>query len=234
MLTAADVMTGVVITVGPDTSVQEIAKLLHRHRISGVPVVGEDGQVLGIISEGDLIGHARVAGEQRRSRWHDFVTDPTILAQSYAKSHGRVARDVMTADVITVLETTSIAEVARTLERHQIKRAPVVRAGRLVGLVTRGNLLQVLATADVSRPMNIDDRIIRKQLNDELEAQPWAHLQAKNIVVENGVVHLFGLVQSNEERHAIRLAAENVAGVRVVEDHLTLAPVETYGFWAPA
>jgi CBS domain-containing protein len=230
MLTAADVMTGAVITVGPDTPVYEVAKLLYTRHISGVPVVGEEGHVLGIVSEGDLIGHTQVAGEQRQSWWHSLFTDSAALAQTYAKTHGRTARDVMTTDVVTVLETTSIADIARTLERHRIKRVPVVRSGKLVGIVTRSTLLQVLATADVSKPMDVNDRIIRKQLHDELKAQPWAHLMAKNIVVENGVVHLFGLVQSDEERHAIRIAAENVAGVKAVEDHFSVAQVETYGF----
>jgi osmotically-inducible protein OsmY len=106
----------------------------------------------------------------------------------------------------------------------------VLRDGRLVGIVTRSNLLQVLATTDVSKPMNVADRIIRERLNEELEEQPWAYLLSKNVVVENGVVHLFGIVQSDEERHAIRLAAENQAGVKAVEDHLSIVPPASYVF----
>jgi osmotically-inducible protein OsmY len=105
-----------------------------------------------------------------------------------------------------------------------------LRDGRLVGIVTRSNLLQVLATADVSKPMKVADRIIRERLTNELEEQPWAHLAAKNIVVENGVVHLFGIVQSEEERHALRLAAESQAGVKAVEDHLSIVPATAYVF----
>jgi CBS-domain-containing membrane protein len=230
MLTAADVMTAAVITVRPETSIHEIAKLLCDHHISGVPVVDDEERLLGIVSEGDLIGHAQLAGEQRRSWWQTFLNGPAVLAQHYAKSHGRTASDIMTKDVVTVLETTSVADTARTLEQHRIKRAPVLRDGRLVGIVTRSNLLQVLATADVSRPMDVTDRIIRERLTDEFEEQPWAQLAAKNIVVENGVVHLFGIVQSEEERHAIRLAAENQAGVKAVEDHLSTVPAAAYVF----
>jgi CBS-domain-containing membrane protein len=230
MLTAADVMTTAVITVRPETSIHEIAKLLCDHHISGVPVVEDEERLLGIVSEGDLIGHAQLAGEQRRSRWQTFLNGPAVLAQHYAKSHGRTVSDIMTKDVVTVLETTSVADTARTLEQHRIKRVPVLRGGRLVGIVTRSNLLQVLATADVSKPMNVTDRIIRERLTDELEEQPWAQLAAKNIVVENGVVHLFGIVQSEEERHAIRLAAENQAGVKAVEDHLSIVPAAAYVF----
>ena len=129
MLTAADVMTSAVITVKPETSIHEIAKLLCDHHISGVPVIDDEERLLGIVSEGDLIGHAQLAGEQRRSWWQTFLNDPTVLAQHYAKSHGRTASDVMTKDVVTVLETTSVADTARTLEQHRIKRVPGV-AGR--------------------------------------------------------------------------------------------------------
>ncbi len=230
MLTAADVMTTAVVTVRPETSIHEIAKVLCDHHISGAPVADDEERLLGIVSEGDLIGHAQLAGEQRRSWWQTFLNGPTVLAQHYAKSHGRTASDVMTKEVVTVLETTSVADTARTLEQHRIKRVPVLRNGRLVGIVTRSNLLQVLATTDVSKPMNVADRIIRERLNDELEDQSWAYLLSKNIVVENGVVHLFGIVQSEEERHAIRLAAENQAGVKAVEDHLSIVPAAAYVF----
>jgi CBS domain-containing protein len=230
MLTAADVMTTAVITVRPETSIHEIAKLLCDHHISGLPVVDDGGRLLGIVSEGDLIGHAQLAGEQRRSWWQTFISGPMVLAQHYAKSHGRTASDLMTKDVVTVVETTSVADTARALEQHRIKRVPVLRDGRLVGIVTRSNLLQVLATADVSKPMNVADRIIRERLTDELAEQPWTQLAAKNIVVNNGVVHLFGIVQSEEERRAIRLAAENQAGVKAVEDHLSIVPATAYVF----
>ena len=230
MLTAADVMTTGVITVTPETPIHEIAKLLCDHHISGVPVIRDEEQLLGIVSEGDLIGHARLAGEQRRSWWQTFLSGPMVLAQHYAKSHGRTASDVMTENVVTVVETTLVVDTARALERHRIKRVPVLRDGKLVGIVTRSNLLQVLATTDVSKPMNVADRIIRERLNNELEDQPWACLPSMNIVVQNGVVHLFGIVQSEEERHAMRLAAENQAGVKAVEDHLSIVPATAYVF----
>jgi len=219
MLTAADVMTPDVITVSPQTPVREIAALLHARRISGVPVV-EGGRLVGIVSEGDLIGHAAAIGERRRSWWLSLFADERAMADDYAKTHGRVARDVMTGDVITVEETTSLAEIARLLERHRIKRVPVVRAGTLVGIVTRSNLLQALAARSVSTGLAPDDKVIRDRLNRELQDQPWARLGLKNIVVENGVVHLFGIADSEEERRALRVAAENVSGVVRVEDHL--------------
>ncbi len=218
MLTAADVMTTNVITVPPDKPVQEIAKLLHGSRISGVPVTNAGGQIVGIVSEGDLIGHAGAVGERRRSWWLTLFAGEPALASDYAKTHGRTARDVMTTRVISVQETTPLAEIARLLEKHRIKRVPVVTNGKLVGIVTRSNLLQALASTDISKPASVDDRTIRERLTAELNAQPWAHMMTKNVVVENGVVHLFGMVNSEEERRAIRIAAENVPGVTRVED----------------
>jgi CBS domain-containing protein len=225
MLTAADVMTADVVSVEPDTPVQDIAQLLYTRRISGVPVI-EQGRVIGIVSEGDLIGHAATIGEQRRSWWLSAFMDDSLSARDYAKTHGRIARDVMTDNVVTVEETATIAEIAKTLQRHRIKRVPVVRNGKLVGIVTRGNLLQGLATLEVEPPTRVDDRTIREQLIAELRGQPWAHLLAEDIAVENGIVRLSGIVQTEDERRALRIAAENVPGVKGVEDHLTS--------WTPA
>ena len=220
MLTANDVMTTEVITVSPETPVPDVARLLHERGISGVPVVDTDGKVIGIVSEGDLIGHAGTIGEQRRSWWLRLLTGEDALARDYAKTHARSVRDVMTARVISVPGTASLADIARRMEKHGIKRVPVVRDGRLVGIVSRGNLLQALAAKDVSKDMSADDRTIRERLTADLKAQPWASLLTKNIVVENGAVHLFGFVRSEEERRALRIAAENVPGVTKVEDHL--------------
>lgn len=219
MLTAADVMTTEVVSVEPDTPVRDIAELLYTRRISGVPVV-EDGQVIGIVSEGDLIGHVAAIGEPRRSWWLSLFADESLSARDYAKSHGRTARDVMTASVVSVGETATLAEIARLVERHRIKRVPVLRDGKLVGIVTRGNLLQGLATLKAEPPRSVDDEAIREELIAELKLQPWAHLLADDIVVENGVVHLHGTVRGEDERRALRIAAENVRGVRSIEDHL--------------
>jgi len=213
-------MTADVVCVEPETPVKDIAQLLYTRRISGVPVV-EQGRVIGIVSEGDLIGHAAAIGEQRRSWWLTAFTDESLSARDYAKAHGRIARDVMTSNVITVEGTTTIAEIAKTFARHRIKRVPVVRDGKLIGIVTRGNLLQGLATLGVEPPATVDDRTIREQLIAELRAQPWAHLLADNIAVENGIVRLSGIVRTEDERRALRIAAENVPGVKGVEENLT-------------
>jgi CBS domain-containing protein len=229
MLTAADVMTSDVITVTPDTFVREIAKLMYTKHISGVPVIDRAKRVIGIVGEGDLLGHAEVAGERRRTWWFDAFVDSNALARDYIKTHGRIAADVMTPTVISVAPTASIAEIAKILQRHRIKRVLVIDVGNLVGIVTRSDLLRALAAAEVAKPARIDDRAIRERLLAELETHRWAHLPAKNVVVQNGVIHLSGFVETPEERHALHIAAENVPGVERVEDHARLRPLFRLG-----
>ena len=220
MATVADVMTKEVITITPETPIRELAELLYTRRISGVPVVDEGGTLLGVVSEGDLIMHADTVGEQRRSWWLGFFADDTKVARDYARAHGRVARDVMRNNVITIAETAPVAEAAKLFHRHQIKRLPVLRDRRLVGIVTRSDLLQLLAAASAAPEVSADDRTLQRRLLDHLSAQPWARLSNKNIIVENGTVHMFGFVQNEDERQALRLAAESVPGVKSVEDNL--------------
>jgi len=229
MLTAADVMTTDVITVSPNATVRDIAALLHSKRISGVPVVDAGGHILGIVSEGDLVLREAIVGDHRRSWWLSLFDDPGILARNYVKTHGQVAKDVMTTSVISVSPATTLSEIAKTLEGHRIKRVPVVKDSKLVGIVTRSNLLQALAVADVSREGVYDDRAIREQLLAELQKQHWAHMALKNVVVQDGVVSLWGMVSSDDERRALRIAAENAPGVKGVEDNLTWMPTQKLG-----
>ncbi|GGE52475.1 histidine kinase [Agaricicola taiwanensis] len=228
MLTAADVMMHAAVTASSDTSIHEVAGLIYTHGMSCVPVIDGTGRVIGIVSEGDLIGHAEVAGERQLSWWQRFVAGPSVLAHQYAKTHGITAADVMTTDVITVSETTTIAETARLLDEHHIKSVPVVRDDKMVGIVTRANLIKLLAAAEEAEPVSVADAIISERLHDVLGEQPWANLAAKNIVVQDGVVHLFGIVASDEERHAVRVAAGNVAGVKAVQDHCSMSQIGQY------
>ena len=143
---ASDVMVSNVITVGPDASIQDVAELLLRNRISAVPVVGADGEILGIVSEGDLLNRPESETEHRRSWWLEALTSKETLAADYVKSHSRKVSDVMRRDVITAAPETPVAEVAALLEKYCIKRVPIVKDGRIVGIVSRANLLQGLAS----------------------------------------------------------------------------------------
>ena len=220
-MNASDIMTPRVITAGPDTPITELVSLMLTNHISAVPIV-RDGTLLGIVSEGDLIRRAETATEPKRSRWLEIATSISTLAHDYAKSHGRRASEVMTTDVISVTPNTPIADIATTLEKHHIKRVPVLENGKLVGIVSRANLLQALASR-LSAPESdrADDRTIRAALFAELEKQSWAAMpNDANVVIEGGVVHLWGLIQSEDERKAMIVAAENIQGVKQVVDHM--------------
>ena len=230
---AIDVMTTGVITVDPDTSVQAVAKLLSERGISGVPVVDAADRLVGIVSEGDLLhrvetGTERVAG-RRRSWWLDTIASDQELARDYIKSHGRTAKDVMTREVISVTETTDLADVAMLLDTKRIKRVPVLRDGKLVGIVSRANLVRALAASktDPAAEPATDDRTIRAMLLAELMGQEWFKTQdwfkiwAADVIVRDRVVHFWlAANQSEEERRALRVAALNVAGVQRVEEHI--------------
>jgi CBS domain-containing protein len=219
---ARDVMTTPVVTVRPDTRVEEIAQLLLERRISGVPVVDAAGTVVGLVTEGDLMRRPEIGTERQRGWWLRFFGDERARAEEYARAHGSRAEQVMTRNVVTVSDETSLAEIARLLEEHHIKRVPVVRGGKLVGIVSRANLLHGLAThADPTPPARpMDDRSIRDAVSRALERDGWTAHGRLNVIVKNGVVELWGLVDSEEARRAIRVATENVPGVAAVKDNL--------------
>lgn len=228
---ASDVMTPNVVTVGPDTSVQDLAKLLSERGISGAPVVDAAGGMIGIVSEGDLLHRAELGtdkpDEPRRSWWLDHFASG--LARDYVKSHGRTVKDIMTRDVFTVSDQTSLADVAALLEQQRIKRVPVMREGKIVGIISRSNLVRALSAAVVatSEAVISDDRTIRAKLLAELARRQWAtNLWAQDIIVNKGVVHLWiGSDEPEEGRQAVRVAAENIPGVRSVEEHLVPVPL---------
>jgi CBS domain-containing protein len=223
---AMDIMTSEVVTVGEDASVQQVAKLLAERGISAVPVVDSKNRVIGMVSEGDLLHRMETGTERRRSWWLDMMSSTAKLAGDYIKSHSGRVKDVMTKDVISVTETTPVADIAVMLEANRIKRVPVLRDGRLVGIVSRANLVRALAMTvdDPSSRSELDDRSIREKLLAELKAQKWAEVSPANVTVKDGVVHLWSSYLSEQEKRALIVAAENTPGVRRVEDHMRPVP----------
>ena len=224
---AAEIMTTKVMTVGENASVAEVAKLLAEHGISAVPVVDTDNRVIGMVSEGDLLHRTETGTEQRRSWWLEMMASTNQLAGDYVKSHSANVKDVMTRDVISVTDTTTLADIAILLEANRINRVPVVRDGKLVGIVSRANLVRALAmsTREPSSSAEVDDRTIRDELLAELRAQKWAEISPANVTVKDGVVHLWSSYLSEQERRGLVVAAENIPGVRRVEEHVRRAGV---------
>jgi CBS domain-containing protein len=219
---AVEVMTTKVITVGENASVAEVAKLLAARGISAVPVVDKDHKVIGMVSEGDLLHRTETGTKMCRSWWLEMMASTNQLAGDYIKSHSVNVKDVMTRDVISVSDTTPLADIAILLEANRIKRVPVVRDGKLVGIVSRANLVRALAMTANEPPSSVelDDRTIRDELLAELKAQKWAEVSPANVTVKDGVVHLWSSYLSEQEKRALVVAAENTAGVRRVEDHM--------------
>ena len=221
---AKDVMTSPVLTVELDATVQEIARLLIERRVSGVPVLDPGGRIVGIVSEGDLMRRVEHADEHHRSWWLRLFSDATTDATDYVKTHGRRAADVMARDVMTVEEDTPLHEIAILLEERRIKRVPVVRDGRLQGIVSRANLLQGLAASPMAAPspLSVDDDSIRKTIQTTLRDEVGGMTEFVNIVVKQGVVDLWGVTDSTEVKRAIRVATEEAPGVREVRDHVNV------------
>ncbi len=217
---ASDIMTSPVITASPDTAVRHIAALLFMNRISAVPVVA-NGKLVGIVSEADLLHRHEIGTESRRSSaWWLQLLSADSSVSDYVKSHATRARDVMTTEVITVAPETPVADIATLLERRRVKRVPVVEGKRIVGIVSRSNLIQALAAKGKQISAgDTGDGAIRGRLTAELERHPWWRSTTSNVIVTDGVVHYFGTVDADDQRQAARIAAENVPGVRRVEDH---------------
>ncbi|TVP48922.1 MAG: CBS domain-containing protein [Halomonas sp.] len=221
---AIDIMTPKVVSVGLDAEVREIAQLLLDHRISAVPVVDDQRKVVGIVSEGDLMRRVKNEEHNGHSWWLSLFTGGKD-AGDYVKSHGRKASEVMTPNPLTVEENTPLHTIARLLEKHHIKRVPVLREGKLVGIVSRANLLQGIANAAVAPTQSpADDRQIREAILKEVEHNAGVPTESISLIVDGGAVEIWGLVESPEQKQAVTVAAENVPGVSKVENHLGLMP----------
>ncbi len=227
-MNAADVMVTNVITVGPDACLQDVAHLFLSHRISAVPVVGSDGKLIGIVSEGDLMRRAEAGTGRQRAWWLSLLTGRQVLAAEYIKEHSRKVADVMTREVITAAPETPLRDIANTLEKNGIKRVPIVKDNKIVGIVSRANLLQALASLrkqiEGGTP---DDARIREGIVERLKAEPWSRPSLINVIVQDGTVELWGIVDSTVERRAVRVAAEVTPGVRAVNDNLIIRPAES-------
>jgi CBS domain-containing protein len=218
---AKDVMTPGVITVQPDTPILTAVRLMLQKKISGLPVVSETGELVGMVTEGDFLRRSEIGTQRTHPRWLEFLLGPGSLATDYVHASGRKVGEVMTPEVRNASEDTSLADLVALMERYHIKRVPVVRNTKLVGIVTRANLLRALvALAREAAPSQPGDAAIRDKIVAELKKQPWAPTGLVDVIVRNGVVQLCGSVLDERQRAALRVAAENVAGVKKIEDHL--------------
>ena len=224
VMKAAEVMTSAVVTIADDATVHEAAELMLKHRISALPVVDCNGKLVGIVSEGDLIRRSEVGTERVRPWWLELLTSKRKLAAEYVKSHAHMVRDVMTHNVITAAPDTPLSEIARLLETHAIKRVPITDGDELVGIVSRANVIQGVAglKLEASIAPSSSDRVIRESILEMVRKAPWRP-GLWNVTVRNGVVDLWGVTESLDEKKAVGATAENTPGVVLVNNNLIVA-----------
>jgi CBS-domain-containing membrane protein len=224
---AKDIMVTNVMTVGPEASVRQAAEILFKNRISALPVVDEHGELIGIVSEGDLARRAELETDDRRSWWLEIFSRESKekLAIEYVRSHARRVKDVMTRSVVTASPTTSLRNIAALLEKHRIKRVPILAKGTVVGIVSRANLIQALAGLREEDPQSAtSDSMIRKKVMAQFKSEQWSKHALLNAMVQDGIVKLWGVVDSEAEKEAARVAVEQVAGVRAIENNVVVQP----------
>jgi CBS domain-containing protein len=220
-----EIMTKELVTATPDTPVTEIAKLLVQHRIGAIPVLAGDGRLVGLVSQTDLAHRSETGTEKRRKWWLEMFADADVRAREYVKSHGLKAADVMTRGINSVSHDASLAEVADVLDTHRVRQVPVMRDGKMIGIISRGDLVRALAeltaTAPVQRPANGQ---LQRLIWEHIRAESWLQSAFLNLAVKDGVVELYGAVDSPDQRRALIVLVSRVPGVQNVEDKLTIMP----------
>jgi CBS domain-containing protein len=217
---AHQIMTRPVITVTPETSIVEAANTMLQKHVSGLPVVDGSGKLVGIISEGDFIRRSEIGTQRKRGRFLKFILGPGKAASDFVHEHGRKVSEIMTPDPLTITEDTTLEDIVTLMEKNNIKRLPVIRGDKIVGIVSRSNLLQAVASLAREIPdPTADDDHIRDRVIDALEKSDWCPF-GLSVVVRDGVVHLSGVITEERSRKAAIVAAENVTGVNKVHDHL--------------
>lgn len=223
---AMKVMTRPVVTIPADATVYAAADILLGARISAAPVVDADGKMIGIVSEADLMNRPESGTVPAKSWLQRLLAPEVVLARDFLRSHSHHVADVMTRDVVTAEERTDLKEIARLMQSRGVKRVPIVRDGKVVGIVSRANLLQGLLAFDPRAGEGmVPDDDLRERVNSELDRHSWAS-DVSNVVVENGAVHLWGQTFSPTARDAVRVAVENVDGVKRVVNNIVVLPVE--------
>ncbi len=220
---AKDVMTQTVISLDPDDTILRAIRLMLQNKISGLPVVDKSGQLVGIVTEGDFLRRSETATERHRPRWIEFLTGPGPLASEYVRSNGRKVSEVMTTHVISIAEGAPLADVVQLMEKYQVKRVLVLRENKLVGIISRSNIVRAVAVAGRQASQAVpatDDAEIRQQLMASLETQRWAPIGTINLEVLGGTVTFKGTISDDRERDALRVAAENIPGVKDVIDEM--------------
>jgi len=219
---AKDVMTHCLVSIAPGAPIRDAIARMISHQVSGMPVIGADGKLVGMVTEGDFFRRAEMHTEAPRRRWLELLLGPGSDAAEYARSHGRTVRDVMSPKVVTVGKETPLSEVVQLMEEHAIKRIPVVDDGRVVGIVSRADLMSALGEYLLKprKPAPASDESIRRTILTEMKRQPWCPVHLLSVRVRKGFVDLNGTIFDERQRRALHALVESVQGVKGIHDHL--------------
>lgn len=218
---AKDVMTHCLVGITPDAPIRDAIARMISHQVSGMPVIAADGTLVGMVTEGDFLRRAEMHTEAPRRRWLELLLGPASEASEYVRSHGHTVRDVMSADPVTVNPDASLGEIVDLMENHAIKRIPVLEDGRVVGIVSRADLMSALGTCLIrpKRTVPASDEAIRRTIIAEMKRQPWCPVQSLTVRVRNGFVNISGVIFDQGQRRALHVLVENVEGVKGIRDH---------------
>ncbi|MEJ1977130.1 MAG: CBS domain-containing protein [Acetobacteraceae bacterium] len=216
----ADLMTRQVLAIDPETPLVQAIHLMTEHKISGLPVVGQNGQVVGILTEGDLLRRVEIGTEEKAPGWLKSFFLAGREAENYVLRHGRRVGEVMTHDVITVAEDTPLPDVIKLMHRHHVKRIPVVQDGRLCGIISRADLVRRVGDILSAAPASASDDAIRQAISSAMDRELWAHGTKVSVAVQDGVVQIDGCLFDIRERQALGVLVENVPGVKRVENRI--------------
>ena len=218
---ASDVMTRTVITVDEQAPIAEALQLMLGKAISGLPVVNCDNQLVGIITEGDLLRRAELATERHISRWKNLLFGPWYSAEEYVRTHARSVGSIMTRETLCIAEDTPLSMIVSMMEQGHVKRLPVIKDGKVIGIVSRRDILQPLSSIVGDRLAgSATDANILQQIERDLAAQPWSPRHSISVTVKDGVVALSGTVSGFEQREALQILIEDIPGVRQIRDQL--------------
>ena len=215
------IMTSPVVGIEPSASIADAARLMLSRKISGLPVIQSDSKLVGIIIEGDFLRRGELGTKRKRARWLEFLVSPGKAADEYVHANGQRVDEVMSNSVVTTAREASLVEAVELMSRHNVKRLPVVEEGRVVGIIARSDLLRaLLRVLPTQGSTDVGDEQIRQNILAELESQTWARNSLIRVNVDKGVAELSGPIFDERERQAALVAAENIAGVKAVTDHL--------------
>lgn len=232
-MNVAELMSRNVIAIARDAPLSQAVQMMLDHRVSGLPVVDPDGTVVGMLTEGDLLRRAET-GTEGKTGWFAGLFSLGRQADQYIRTHARRVRELMTPDVVTVPADASTEDAVALMQRHGIKRLPVVSGGRLVGIISRADFVRALQSALCAATQSATDPAIVEAIRAELNRQPWAHNRFLTITAQNGAVQIDGCVFDVRERDAIQVVAENTPGVTRVDNRLACVEPNTGIVFEPA